>query len=290
MVFDVVCIGHLAKDRIVRGSEEYEAPGGACYYGSFVLRALGLRVAVVTRLAREDLPLFEELDSIGVSLFPVQVPETSGIENIHPDPDSDRRICRPRGFAGGFRAEDLPPGIEARLFYLGPIMPGEVPLDFLRHVASLGPVALDVQGILRRLRDGELVIAPREDQGEYLKLATYLKADDVEAKALSGVSSLEDAAPLIAAQGPREVVLTHREGVLVLADGESHRFPFRPRSLAGRTGRGDTCFSAYLGRRLLGDPPREAARFAAALTTLKLERPGPFRGSLEEVTRLLASP
>ncbi len=289
MEFDVVCIGHLAKDRIVVGGEAREAVGGAVYYGSFVLRALGLRVAVVTRLAREDFPLLDELETIGATVFPVEAPRTSGIENIHPDPLSDRRICRPLGFAGGFRVEDLPPGIEARLFYLGPIMPDEVTLDFLSRVASLGPVALDVQGVLRRLQEGELVITPRDDQGEFLKLATYLKADDVEARALTGISFLEDAAPLLAAQGPREVVLTHREGVLVLADGELHRFPFRPRSLVGRTGRGDTCFSAYLGRRLLGDPPREAARFAAALTTLKLERPGPFRGSLEEVTRLLAS-
>jgi len=93
----------------------------------------------------------------------------------------------------------------------------------------------------------------------------------------------------LAALGPREVVLTHQGGVAVLSEGEIHEAPFRPRSLAGRTGRGDSCFSAYLGRRLLGDEPRQATRFAAALTTLKLERPGPFRGSLEEVHRLLAT-
>jgi len=75
--------------------------------------------------------------------------------------------------------------------------------------------------------------------------------------------------------------------VLVFAGGEFHEAPFRPRDMAGRTGRGDTCFASYLGRRLLGDPPGEATRFAAALTTLKLERPGPFQGSLEEVWVLM---
>jgi sugar/nucleoside kinase (ribokinase family) len=84
-------------------------------------------------------------------------------------------------------------------------------------------------------------------------------------------------------------VLTHQEGVLVLAEGRFYEAPFRPRSLAGRTGRGDTCFASYLGRRLLGDDPERATRFAAALTTLKLEQPGPFRGSLADVERLLTS-
>ena len=84
------------------------------------------------------------------------------------------------------------------------------------------------------------------------------------------------------------MILTHGGGVLVLAGEEFHRAPFRPKGLAGRTGRGDTCFSSYLARRLQGASPQEATKFAAALTTLKLARPGPFRGSLEEVARLAA--
>lgn len=74
---------------------------------------------------------------------------------------------------------------------------------------------------------------------------------------------------------------------MVWAAGGIFEAPFRPKVLAGRTGRGDTCFAAYLGRRFLGDSPAEATRFAAALTTLKLECPGPFRASLDEVRRLL---
>ncbi|MFQ6078909.1 MAG: hypothetical protein ACE5NJ_07230 [Thermodesulfobacteriota bacterium] len=71
------------------------------------------------------------------------------------------------------------------------------------------------------------------------------------------------------------------------ANGEISEAPFTPRSLVGRTGRGDTCFTTYVGKRLSA-PAEEACRFAAAVTTLKQEQRGPWRGSLDDVEALLA--
>lgn len=286
--FDVICIGHLAKDKIVIGDAARISTGGAVYYGGIVLRHLGLRISVVTRLARADFPLLDELRSIGIQTFPVPSEETSGIENVHPDPDSDRRICYPLGFAGTFRPQDLPPA-EARLFYVGPIMPNEVDLAFLRAVASRGPLALDAQGCIRKRVGKELITAGWPWAEEALPLVRYLKVDDREALALTGEEDHRRAAERLAEHGPKEIVFTRQAGLLVLAAGRFYEAPFRPRSLAGRTGRGDTCFASYLGRRLLGDDPERATRFAAALTTLKLETPGPFQGSLADVQHLLTT-
>ena len=57
----------------------------------------------------------------------------------------------------------------------------------------------------------------------------------------------------------------------------------------GRSGRGDTCISTYIAKRLTL-APYEALCFAAALTTLKLEKEGPFRGKLEDVEVLSRKP
>jgi sugar/nucleoside kinase (ribokinase family) len=54
------------------------------------------------------------------------------------------------------------------------------------------------------------------------------------------------------------------------------------RSNEGRTGRGDTTFGAYLARRL-DHSIEESLRFAAAVVSIKMESPGPFRGSIEDV-------
>ena len=91
----------------------------------------------------------------------------------------------------------------------------------------------------------------------------------------------------LAAHGPREIVLTQSAGVTVYAEGKIYQAPFTPRNLTGRTGRGDTCFGTYVAKRLTGSP-EEACRWAGAVTTLKQERPGPWRGSPADVEALLA--
>jgi sugar/nucleoside kinase (ribokinase family) len=89
----------------------------------------------------------------------------------------------------------------------------------------------------------------------------------------------------LAAYGPREVLLTHGGGVLVYHDGVFDEAPFAPEEVRGRSGRGDTCTSAYVSRRLTA-PPAEAVRWAAAVTSLKLEAEGPFRREIAEVQAL----
>jgi sugar/nucleoside kinase (ribokinase family) len=111
---------------------------------------------------------------------------------------------------------------------------------------------------------------------------TYLKADRAEAELLTGLADMAAAARCLADYGPREVVVTESSGVTVFADGSIYQAPFTSRSLAGRTGRGDTCFATYLGRRLSASS-EEATRLAAAVTTLKQEQPGPWRGSLAAI-------
>jgi sugar/nucleoside kinase (ribokinase family) len=92
----------------------------------------------------------------------------------------------------------------------------------------------------------------------------------------------------LASYGPKEIMLTQSSGPTVYAGGAFYQAPFTPRSLEGRTGRGDTCFSAYLGRRLSADA-QEATRWAAAVTTLKQEKPGPWQGPASEAEALMRS-
>ncbi len=143
-------------------------------------------------------------------------------------------------------------------------------------------MALDVQGFVRVRVGNQLLFRPWAEMAEGLAQVTYLKVDRAEAEALTGETDLTVAAAKLAAYGPREIVLTQSSGVTVYADGQTHFAPFTPRSLAGRTGRGDTCFATYLTKRLTSSP-EEACRWAGAVTTLKQEQPGPWRGTVAEV-------
>jgi len=278
--------GHFAKDRnVVDGQGRIES-GGAVYFGSVVVRRIGLRVGIVTRLHPDDFPRLGELKHEGIDVFAKPAPQTSGIENSYNSADMERRICKPLGFAGAFSIVDVP-DVTARLYAITPIIAGEFDLAFLKAIAARGPVALDVQGFVR-VRDGDaLVSCSWHDMADGLKYVTYLKVDRAEAELLTGETDLTKAGRKLAAYGPREIVLTQSSGVTVFTDREICTAPFTPRSLAGRTGRGDTCFMSYLGRRLT-TPPADACRFAAAVTTLKQEKPGPWRGTVADVEAVIA--
>lgn len=273
---DVTVIGHFAKDLLVVGGQEEVASGGSVYYGALALRRLGLQVAVVTRLAKADFPRLDELKEAGILVFAQPAEETSGIRNVYFSADMDRRHCTPLGFAGSFRLADMPP-LQAKIWLIGPIMAGEVDIPFVRAIAERGLVALDVQGFVRVREGGTLVFRDWLEKAEGLSYVRFLKADSAESEVLTGKANLQEAARELASYGPHEIVLTHAKGVLVYADGAVYEAPFTPRELKGRTGRGDTCFAAYLARRLTSSPD-EACRFAAKVTSLKMEAPGPFRG------------
>jgi sugar/nucleoside kinase (ribokinase family) len=283
---DIMMIGHFAKDKLVVDSTSEIASGGAVYYGSVALRRIDVRVAVVTRLHSDDFSFLSEMKAEGVQVFATPAPETSGIENIYTTADMERRICKPLGFAGPFSLQEIP-DLQARIYLVAPIMAGEVGLPLLKSLAQRGPVALDVQGFVRVRAGGKLVFRDWPEKAEGLAMVTYLKLDYAEAEVLTGLTDVHAAARQIAAYGPREIMITYNRGVLVYAGEQTHEATFTPRSMDGRTGRGDTCFATYLGKRLSA-PPEEACRFAAAVTTLKMERPGPFRGTLAEVEAMMA--
>jgi sugar/nucleoside kinase (ribokinase family) len=285
--FDVVMIGHFAKDRLVVDGQTEIASGGAVYYGSVALRRLGVDVAVVTRLHPGDFPLLDDLKQEGVQVFAAPAPETSGIENTYDSSDMERRICKPLGFAGPFRQENIP-DLSAQVYVVASIIAGEVDLPLLISLAQRGPIAIDIQGFVRVRENGNLVFRQWPDMEKGLSHVTYLKVDRAEAELLTGLTDMKAAVHRLAEYGPHEIVLTQSSGVTVLADGHIHQESFTPRSLAGRTGRGDTCFATYLGRRLTRSP-EEATRLAAAVTTLKQEKPGPWTGTLADAKALLAS-
>jgi sugar/nucleoside kinase (ribokinase family) len=248
---------------------------------------LGVGVVVVTRLHPDDFSLLDELQQEEVQVFAIPALETSGIENIYNSADMERRICKPLGFAGPFQIEDIP-NLSAHIYIAASIIAGEIDIALLQSLAQRGPVALDIQGFVRVRNNGELVFRQWPDMAEGLSHVTYLKVDRAEAELITGQTDLQVAARQLAEYGPREVVVTQSSGVTVFAEGDIFQAPFTPRTLDGRTGRGDTCFATYLGKRLSASP-NEACRLAAAVTTLKQEKPGPWKGSLSDVEAILTT-
>jgi sugar/nucleoside kinase (ribokinase family) len=284
--FDIALVGHYTKDTIVTPQETRTVHGGAFRYGAYVVAKMGLKAAVITRLAREDFEVVEDLTRLGVEVLAKPTTQSTCLRLVYPTADLDQRNISVEGNAGAFTLAEVVP-IQARVFHIGASIRGEVPLEVIEALAQKGArISLDVQGFIRVNQDGKLVHAGWPEQAQVLKLVDVLKTDRVEAEILTGEKDIKEAARILAEFGPHEIVLTHRDGVLVYAEGHFYETPFFPSEVRGRTGRGDTCTAAYLGKRLAA-PSAEATVWAAALTSLKMEQEGPFRRELSEVEALI---
>lgn len=283
---DVLLIGHITRDQITIDGRTKPGIGGGVYYGSFPLQCMGLRTGVVTRLCPCDAHLIDEMQRTGIQVLFSPAAETTQIENIYYAADQEERVSRMIGFAGAFQLSDLPES-SRRVTLVSPMVAGEINLGLLKEVARASLLALDVQGFTRA-REGEtLVTRDWMEKAEGLGLATFVKLDRAEAEVLTGLSDPHQAVREIAAWGPREIMVTYNGGVLLYVDRRVLQARITPHVQNGRTGRGDTCFAAFVGCRLEADP-EQALHFAAALTSLKLEHPGPFRGTLADVHARMA--
>ena len=124
------------------------------------------------------------------------------------------------------------------------------------------------------------------DKKEILPQITYLKTDAAEAEILTGTTDREKAAKIVWELGAREILITHNTEVLVYDGKKVYTCPIRARNLSGRTGRGDTTFAAYINERLQNDI-KTSLLYATATVSLKMETPGPFKGSIADVEKYI---
>jgi sugar/nucleoside kinase (ribokinase family) len=287
-IYDIAFLGNYTRDTIVSASGTCVVDGGAVLYGANVAARMGLKTAVVTRLAEEDLPVLAELKELGVEVLAHCVASSTCLRLEYPTDNVDKRLMWVTSTAGEFGVEEVG-GLRAKRVVIGGSIRGEVGIEVLGALVSHKmPLSLDVQGFMRVIRDGKLFYEEWPEKKEVLSLVDILKADAVEAEQLTGCSDIGEAAQMLSELGPAEILITHRDGVLIFDGEDFHCTEFFPEKLIGRSGRGDTCLAAYTAARLTS-PPAKALIWAAAVTSLKMEAEGPFRRDLRDVKELIAA-
>jgi sugar/nucleoside kinase (ribokinase family) len=280
--YDVLYIGNYTKDTIISPAGTKIVDGGAVNYAAHAAARLGKKVAVLTRLAKEDEHVLEKFRQSGIDRYVTYTDTSTLLKLEYPTSDPDIRTLSVTSVAGSITANDLDK-LDAKAAVVGSSLRGEVGLDVIRALKDKNMlVAADMQGFVRVLRGTELRYEPWDEMGSTLELLDVVKSDAVEAEFLTGETDLYKAAQFYAKMGSREIVLTHKDGLLIYADDKFHEMNFYPARLEGRSGRGDTCVGTYVAMRL-SMPPHEAGIWAAAVTSLKMENVGPFDRSVDEV-------
>ena len=270
-------VGHACRDVNVIAGRARVSWGGGVLHGGITAARLGAHVTVLTRAAPRDRGHFAALAKAGVEVSWLAGDLTTSIRNLYPSEDPDARVSSVVRRAAPFSEADLT-GLEADVVHVNPLVAGELPAGVLAGLARRFPsVCADAQGFLRHAAaDGRLETRPPESP-LWLEHLDLLKADAGEALALTGSDEPREASARLVALGVRSVLLTHREGVLVRAEGRVFEAPFSSCTLEGRTGRGDTCTAAFLVARSRCSM-EEATRLAARVTSTKMCYRGPYRG------------
>ena len=175
--------------------------------------------------------------------------------------------------------------IEADIYHLGSLLADDFPVDVIRHLAGKGLVAVDSQGYLREVRNTRVYPVDWPEKKEALKYVHFLKVNEHEMEVLTGYDSVTEAARKLYEWGVKEVLLTFGSMGSVIFDGKTfHQIPaYEPAVITDATGCGDTYTIGYLYQRAAGASIEEAGRFAAAMSTLKIEKSGPFCGTEADI-------
>ncbi len=281
--FDSFIIGQPSLDiNTDYGGETRSCIGGAVLCSAFAASGMGRKVAVLPKASSRDMDVHALFaPAKNVTVFPLESPNSTSIRNVYHSADRERRTCTAISRIEPYSVADIP-DVDAQIYHIAGLMKGDIGNEVIAFVARRAAAAVDVQCLLRYDEDGDMVFRDWKEKKTYLPMIRFLKTDAAEAEILTGTSDREKAARQLYDWGAQEIMITHNTEVLVFDGTRIYTCPLKPRSLIGRTGRGDTCFSGYITERLYQGIP-EALRYAAALVSLKMETPGPFLGTREDV-------
>ena len=264
-------------------------PGGTSYYFSYGIQHLkdSKNYKLVTALAPSEYNTVEEMRKKGIQVEVLPSKHTVFFENTYGE-NQDERTQRVLAKADPFTADELKHE-EARFFHLGSLLADDFPLEVVKLLAQKGILAVDAQGYLREVRGQKVFPVDWKDKREALKYIDILKVNEHEAEVLTGYKDAKQAALQLAEWGVKEVLLTLGSlGSLIYAEGVFHQIPaYPPKEVVDATGCGDTYAMGYLYMRNKGASYEEAGCFAAAMSTIKLEKSGPFSGTEEQVWNII---
>jgi sugar/nucleoside kinase (ribokinase family) len=175
-MYDIVFLGHYTKDTIVSESGTRIVDGGAVFYGANVAARMGLKTAIVTRLAREDFGVVEEVERLGVRVFAKETPKSTCLRLEYPSSNVDERVIRVASNAGPFTPEEVE-HIKTGAIAIGGSMRGEISLKVMEKLAQkTHTIAADAQSFVRIDREGTLVSAEWPEKQAVLAFVRILKA------------------------------------------------------------------------------------------------------------------
>lgn len=285
--YDSLVIGHISLDYNIDYQDNMIVEvGGAVIYSSAAGYALGHKIGAVTKLNKHDIDRLSELVIPQDDIYFIPSISSTSIRNKYHTADKEKRTCTCLSQADSFTIEDIP-NVNSKIYHFAGLIYGDFDLYLIKEMSKKGKVAVDVQALLRHSdKDGNMYFEDWANKRDALPYIDYLKTDAAEAEIMTDTDDREKASKILYEWGAKEVLITHNSEVLVYDGKKTHTCPIKAHNLSGRSGRGDTTFSAYITERL-NNNIEKSLLWATATVSLKMESPGPFRGSRDDIKKYI---
>lgn len=285
--YDVIVMGPISLDHNIDYLDnERKEVGGAVVASGFAAARSGNNTAIFCKLNTKDADPRDRFEGSGADLYWKESTHTCSIRNKYFTANKEKRECTSMGVCDPFQFSDLP-DIEAKLYHFAGLVYGDFSNELLKEASKHGKVALDIQCMLRHVEeDKSMKFHDWAEKMEMLPYIDYLKTDAAEAEILTGTEDRVEAAKMLYEWGAKEIMISHNTEILVYDGKEIYTCPIKARNLSGRTGRGDTVFAGYINERQRAGVA-DALQYSTALVSLKMETPGPFKGTREDVFKYI---
>ncbi len=196
---DICCIGHVTLDKVVTARSVVHMAGGTAFYFSTALARMDTSYALVTALAEAEMDAVAALRARRIKVTTLPSAHTVYFENIYSE-NQDHRIQRVLQIADPFTVAQLD-SAQAKIFHLGPLLSGDIPLELIRTLSKKGKVSLDAQGYLRKVEDQQVLAVDWPDKKEALQYIDILKVNESEMAVLSGQKEIREGAKVFGGMG-----------------------------------------------------------------------------------------
>jgi sugar/nucleoside kinase (ribokinase family) len=275
----VAIVGSTTIDTIAHQGRRIFKLGGVTTYSGMTYARQGVQCMLVSNVANRDRHLLRPLANEDLILHLGKSRHTTRFVNHI---DGDRRRQEMPAAADPIEWRQLAGVIgHVEILHLGPLHPKDIAHEVYPRLSTCNAVAvLDVQGMVRCVKNHQVLPEVSTHLPDALKACAIVKADELELQILKrffkmGVSNL------MADFEIQELVVTagQKGGYVLTADGETVSYASVPiQSVADPTGAGDVFFASYVTRRLIqhlciAESCQEAAAVAASLVAGKFIRP-----------------
>lgn len=281
-LFDLVGIGNPVYDEIVTPwvKTEGRVLSGCSTNACLAARKLGLKkVGLVGCIGRDFSDTFvRDMEKYGIEARVKIGSQTGGFHLIYDE--HGNRTLDVLGVAGNVGADDIPKEfLDTRFLLLGPVL-NEVPLEVVRYLrsSSSATIFLDPQGMVRKIGSDKRIVhtCNKDEINEAVRLVDFVKPNEPEIETMAGEKD-----PLVGLQwlerlkGAFPIVTLAERGSIFLEGGKLYRVPAYSTHAVDPTGAGDVYAGSFITEYLQSRSPSEAALFASAAASVKVEQVGP---------------